>query len=166
MRRREDNGSIEAGPVRHSSFRAIAQDSAGSRLPAMSTSADSPILIVVDDLIFASKITETSHRLGIAVESATIDALGARLGETRPSAVIIDLNHRSGRAVEAVRSLKAHPGWRGTVCGFVSHVQSELIETARQAGCDLVLARSAFSRDLPQLLARLAGRANDSSAKA
>ncbi|PYV12935.1 MAG: hypothetical protein DMG21_22340 [Acidobacteria bacterium] len=124
----------------------------------LNLSSPLPILVVVDDLLFASKISETARRLGIAVGSATIEDLGARLEATQPKAVIIDLNHRSGRAVEAVLTLKANPAWRGTICGFVSHVQSELIEAARQGGCDLVLARSAFARDLPQLLKQLAGR--------
>lgn len=125
-----------------------------------------PILVVVDDLIFASKISETAKRIGIAIESTTMDALGARLDEIRPHAVIMDLNHRSGRAVEAVRALKMNRFWHGMVCGFVSHVQGGLIEAARKAGCDLVLARSAFSRDLPQLLAQLASKAAEPPWKA
>jgi hypothetical protein len=37
--------------------------------------------------------------------------------------------------------------------GFVSHVDADLIETARQAGIE-VLARSAFTERLPEILAR------------
>ncbi len=112
--------------------------------------------------MFASKIDETARRLSIPVEPANMDNLPDRLHETRPKAVIMDLNHRSGRAVEAVRALKADQAWQGTVCGFVSHVQTDLIEAAREAGCDLVLARSAFASDLPQLLAKFAGQASQS----
>jgi DNA-binding NarL/FixJ family response regulator len=135
----------------------------GLGLRDMNASAEAPILIIVDDLLFASKISETASRLRVAVEAASMDRLRSRLGEIRPNAVIIDLNHRSGRAVEAVRALKADRAWSGTVCGFVSHVQSNLIEAAREAGCDLVLARSAFAQDLPQLLARLANPAGKPS---
>src|SRR5438552_147261 len=111
------------------------QATKGLGLREMKTGPLTPVLMVVDDLVFVSRISETARRLGIRVESANIDAIGARLIETRPKAVIIDLNHRTGRAVEVVRALKADPAWHGTVCGFVSHVQSELIETARKAGC-------------------------------
>jgi DNA-binding NarL/FixJ family response regulator len=114
-----------------------------------------PILVVVDDLIFASKISETARRLEISVEAVRIEDLAARVRQGPVRAVIIDLNHPSGAAIEAVRALKAGASWRGTVCGFVSHVQSEIIRAAREAGCDEVLARSAFARDLPQLLAKL-----------
>jgi len=41
--------------------------------------------------------------------------------------------------------------------GFVSHVQNDLIAAARDAGCDLVLARSAFVSQLPSLLQRFSG---------
>ena len=38
--------------------------------------------------------------------------------------------------------------------GFVSHVQGELKQKAQEAGCDVVMPRSAFSQTLPQLLRR------------
>ena len=37
--------------------------------------------------------------------------------------------------------------------GFLSHVQKDLAVAAREAGCDRVVARSAFTRDLPKILA-------------
>jgi hypothetical protein len=38
--------------------------------------------------------------------------------------------------------------------GYVSHVQTELIEAARRAGVGEVLARSAFNERLPEILGR------------
>jgi hypothetical protein len=40
------------------------------------------------------------------------------------------------------------------VIGYLSHVQGELKQKAHEAGCDMVLARSAFSQNLPNLLRR------------
>jgi hypothetical protein len=40
------------------------------------------------------------------------------------------------------------------VIGFLSHVQGDLQQKAHEAGCDMVLPRSAFSQNLPQLLRR------------
>jgi phosphoketolase len=37
--------------------------------------------------------------------------------------------------------------------GFLSHVQKDLAVAAREAGCDRIVARSAFTRDLPRILA-------------
>jgi hypothetical protein len=36
--------------------------------------------------------------------------------------------------------------------GFLSHVQRDLAVAAREAGCDRVMARSAFTKDLPTIL--------------
>jgi len=37
---------------------------------------------------------------------------------------------------------------------YVSHVQGDLKLQAQEAGCNMVLARSAFSQNLPQILKR------------
>ncbi|MGB7329904.1 MAG: response regulator, partial [Terriglobales bacterium] len=41
-----------------------------------------------------------------------------------------------------------------SIIGFLSHVQGVLKQKAHEAGCDMVLPRSAFSQNLPQLLRR------------
>jgi CheY-like chemotaxis protein len=118
-----------------------------------------PILVVVEDLIFLSKIQHTAQELGVAVEPVPLAQLPERLSRSPSAAVILDLNYRSGNAVEAVRTLKANAATSPAhLLGFVSHVQGDLVRAAREAGCDEVLARSAFSGQLPELLARLAGR--------
>ena len=113
------------------------------------------ILAVVDDLLFLSKIQQTAQLLGIAVEPAQPEDLPEALA-TVPKAILIDLNHWSGKALEVLRALKSHSTTKDiAVVGFVSHVQNELIAAARDAGCDIVLARSAFASQLPSLLERL-----------
>ncbi|HKS96909.1 MAG TPA: response regulator [Terriglobia bacterium] len=113
----------------------------------------SGILVVVDDLIFLAKIQQTAKLIGVAVEAVSPGQLEARLAQAPPRAVILDLNHRSGSALEVVRKLKSSDTTTAVpVVGFLSHVQGELAVAARAAGCDVVLARSAFTRDLPQLL--------------
>jgi CheY-like chemotaxis protein len=116
------------------------------------------ILAAVDDLFFLSKIQQTARLVGVSLEPIDPKKLQERAAQTKPSGVILDLNHRSGAAVASLRGLKADPSTRGIpVVGFVSHVQGDVIAAAREAGCDEVLARSAFSAQLPQLLKRLVG---------
>jgi hypothetical protein len=69
------------------------------------------------------------------------------------ASVIVDLN--CAGAVELIRKLKAGREARPFVLGFVSHVASEQISAARMAGCDQVMARSAFTQQLPELLRQL-----------
>lgn len=116
------------------------------------------ILAVVDDLLFLSKIQQTAQQLGVTVKSAQPADLPDLAREDGPSALIIDLNHRSGKALEVLRAVKFGSKTKEfVVIGFVSHVQTDLIAAARDAGCDLVLARSAFVSQLPSLLQRFSG---------
>jgi len=113
------------------------------------------ILVVVDDLLFLSKIQETAKHLGVEVKAAQPEDLSGGALAAAPNAFLIDLNHRSGKALEVVGALKSDSKTKHIrVVGFVSHVQSDLIARARDAGCDLVLARSAFTSQLPSLLQR------------
>ena len=117
-----------------------------------------PILTVVDDLIFLSKIQQTALQVGVPVEAIDPSKVEEHITEFLVHSVILDLNHRSGTAVELARAIKANPATRHVqVMGFLSHVQTDLAAAARSAGCDSVLARSAFSQQLPQLLLQLAG---------
>lgn len=117
-----------------------------------------PILAVVEDLIFLSKIQQTAQQIGVEVEPVEISKLADRLQQSSSRAVILDLNHRSGRALETARAVKcgaASP--KVHVVGFLSHVQADLAREARLAGLDQVMARSAFTEQLPELLRQLAG---------
>ncbi len=115
------------------------------------------LLAVVDDLFFLAKIQETARRVGVPVEQIDPRKAQERAVQSRVGAVLLDLNHRSGAALEVVKSLKRDASTRHVpVIGFVSHVQGDLVAAARAAGCDQVLARSAFSAQLPEILQRLA----------
>ena len=120
------------------------------------------VLAVVDDLIFFSKNRQTAQRLIVAVEGVDPNRLEHRIAQGGVVAVILDLNHGSGSAVEVLRTLKGNPETAPLpVLGFVSHVETDRAAAARAAGCDQVLARSTFSAQLPQILQKLAGKAAD-----
>ena len=111
------------------------------------------ILVAVDDLIFLSKIQHTAQALKLPLEAAR-PADAEQRAEAGPAKVIvIDVNHGSGAAVDLVRRIKTNPAIRHTrVVGYLSHVQTDLAAAARAAGCDMVLARSAFVQKLPEIL--------------
>ncbi len=117
-----------------------------------------PILVVVDDLIFLSKIQQTAQQVGVALEVIDPSKVEDRVRDFPVRSIILDLNHRSGAAVDVARAIKADPATRNIqLVAFLSHVQGELAAAARAAGCDMVMARSAFAQQLPQLLTKLAG---------
>ena len=76
-----------------------------------------------------------------------------RIREKQPSLVIFDLNSAKLRPLEVISQMTADPGLRDIrTLGYVSHVQTDVINAARAAGIDEVLARSAFSERLGQIL--------------
>lgn len=116
------------------------------------------IFAFVDDLFFLAKITETARKLNVKVEFVKNDkdALErlAHNGDQKPSLIIFDLNNASAKPLTTIPKLKSKLKKQTTVIGFLSHVQGDLKIKAMEAGCDMVLPRSAFSQNLPQLLRR------------
>ena len=110
------------------------------------------ILALVDDLFFLAKMQETARKLGVELKTVgTGDALIAEAAQASPSLFIVDLNARQG-PLDALEKLRA-AGNQIPVIAFLSHVQVELAERARAAGCSQVLPRSKFTQDLAAILA-------------
>jgi CheY-like chemotaxis protein len=120
--------------------------------------ANSRIFAFVDDLFFAAKIQETARKLNVKVEFAKNDKdLAERMaqnGEEKPSLIIFDLNNASAKPLTLIPKLKSKLKKGTSIIGFLSHVQGDLKQKAHEVGCDMVLPRSAFSQNLPQLLRR------------
>lgn len=114
------------------------------------------ILAVLDDLMFTSKIKTAAGQLGVAVTFArSSDAALAEMRTRAPALVILDLNSPRTDPLGTVAAMKRDPALAEIpTVGFVSHVQTELIEAARQAGVGEVLARSAFTMRLAEILTR------------
>lgn len=112
------------------------------------------VIVAVDDLMFASRIASAAKALGVEIAFArSPEAIVEAVRTKAPRLVIFDLNSVKVRPLEAVAALKADSTLAAVpTVGFVSHVQTDLIAQARQAGVGQVMARSAFVTQLPQLL--------------
>jgi DNA-binding NarL/FixJ family response regulator len=114
------------------------------------------IVALVDDLFFLAKIRETAKAVGVIVASIDFRRGPAAVAEAHPEAILVDLNSRSVGAIDWIQALKSDPATQPIrIVGFASHVQNNLISAARTAGCDSVMARSAFTQQLPSLLESL-----------
>ena len=111
------------------------------------------VIVLVDDLMFGSRIREAAKGRGLEVRSArTVEDVlaGCRAGA---STVILDLDTPRLPVLEAVSAVAADPALSGVrLVGFYSHVETETARAAREAGCREVLPRSAFVRQLPDLI--------------
>ena len=109
----------------------------------------------VEDLLFKSKISETASQLGIeAAFPRSPRKLLDALRESPPDLLVLDLNSARFEPLTLLKDVKSDEATRDvSTIGFLSHVQKDLAVAAREAGCDHIFARSAFTRDLPKILA-------------
>ena len=114
------------------------------------------ILAVLDDLMFTSKIKSAASRAGVTVTFVrSADAALAEMRKAPPALVILDLNNGRTDPLGLVASMKQDAALASIpTVGYVSHVQTDLIDRARQAGVGEVLARSAFSERVADILTR------------
>jgi CheY-like chemotaxis protein len=124
----------------------------------VSEDANSRIFAFIEDLFFLAKIQETARKLNVKVEFVKTDKdLMEKMeqnGEEKPSLIIFDLNNSSAKPLTLIPKLKSKLKKGTSIIGFLSHVQGDLKQKAHEVGCDMVLPRSAFSQNLPQLLRR------------
>ena len=113
------------------------------------------VLAAVEDLLFKSKISETSSQLGIeAAFPRSPKKLRDALRESPPDLLVLDLNSARFDPLTLLGDVKSDGATRDIpTVGFLSHVQKDLAVAAREAGCDRIVARSALTRDLPKILA-------------
>ena len=112
------------------------------------------IVCAIDDLIFSIKISTAARQLGVSIYFERMrDRVLPSVREKLPSLVIFDLNSSRLDPMTVIAAMKTDPQLRTIkTLGYVSHVDSDAIAAARQAGVDQVLARSAFTAQLGTIL--------------
>jgi len=107
--------------------------------------------------MFAVKIQDAAKRLGLDLTLAKTEEEALGKVKQNPLLIIVDLNTTGLNSVELIKKLKTDKATRSfPIVGFVAHVQTDLRKQAQEAGCDEVIARSAFSQNLPGILSRTA----------
>lgn len=116
------------------------------------------ILYAASDLLWASKIKATADAFALAARPVrTIEMLEARLADSQPRLLLVDLDIGAS-ALAMITRLKG-PGASDQqrairVVAFGPHVATELLGAARDAGADEVLTRGAMNNRLAEVLAR------------
>jgi len=107
--------------------------------------------------MFTVKIQDAAKRAGTDVVFVTSQQNAITQARENPVLIVLDLNDAAIDPLDLIRKLKQEETTaKIQLLGFVSHVQTDLIQAARDNGCDRVMARSAFSQNLPAILAELA----------
>ncbi len=116
------------------------------------------ILAVVDDLLFTVKIMDAAKRAGLEAEFLKSEKDLLDKAKEQPLLIILDLNANCVNTLKLIELLKGNLEFKSiSLIAFLSHVQGELKMKAQEAGANMVMARSAFSQNLQQILKRHAG---------
>ncbi len=160
------NGNVADGPP--STIQITSNGHGGSYYPdvyapppAAPVRHDAPtrIFCFIEDLFFLAKIQETARKLGVKVEfvkgdkAAVARVLDAPENE-RPTLLVFDLNNLNAKPMALIPKFKTKFKKAVSIIGFLNHLQGDLKMKAIEAGCDVVMPRSAFSQSLPILLRR------------
>lgn len=115
------------------------------------------VLALLDNLFFAAKINQAAARFGVQTVYAKSAEKALELARTSiPTLILVDLDAVNCAPLQLIAQLKAEQDTVAIpVIGFVSHINVDIQEAARQAGCDQIMARSVFDRNLSTLLNQL-----------
>jgi CheY-like chemotaxis protein len=109
--------------------------------------------VLSDDLMFTSRITGTARSLGLTIKPArSVEALEALANEENPRCIIMDLANPGLAVSDLVQHLRETCTPIPRIVAYGSHVDAAGLKSARDAGCDVVLPRSAFVEQLPHKL--------------
>ncbi len=116
------------------------------------------VLVLVADLLFTVKIADAARRAGMQAEFVKSEKELFEKVSPQPALIILDLNFTGVQPLRLIGRLRDNPDLKqASLLAYVSHVDGELKQKAHDLGCHMVMARSAFSQNLPMILKRHAG---------
>ncbi|HEV2707980.1 MAG TPA: hypothetical protein VGV59_18825 [Pyrinomonadaceae bacterium] len=112
------------------------------------------VIAAVDDLFFAAKIRGTAEAVGVeTIFPKTADAVYQEAKRDTSALVLLDLHAKFCDPFALAARLKSDASTRDVpLVAFFSHVQTELMRRAREAGVEQVLPRSVFTQRLAEIL--------------
>jgi CheY-like chemotaxis protein len=115
--------------------------------------ANKQVIASVSDLMFTTKIQDAAKRARVEVVFVKSKQQAIEAAKSGPALFILDLNDRAFDALDLIGALKADDATRAVhLLGYVSHVETDLRRAALEKGCDEVLPRSAFSKNVLGIL--------------
>ena len=119
-------------------------------------------IVLSRDLFFTDKVKGTAEALGYRMLVAGEPSRARMLIQKwQPRVVFLDLTAGDVAAPAAIAGYRQMTGPETWYVAAGPHVQAELLEAAREAGCQVVLPRSKFSAELPALIQRYFSRPAD-----
>ncbi len=127
---------------------------------------DNPkVLVIATNLFFLPRIQNVAAPSGCETRQVMdVEGLNEELDGGTPVLVLVDLEAEPDFWEEAVKIVLTLGAGRPQIVGYGGHTNVPMLQRAETAGCDLVLTKGQFSRDLGKLIAKAAGEVAENPA--
>ncbi len=114
------------------------------------------VLLVGQNLFFLGRIEAVAEPLGYEVQRATTESVFLeRCASRRPALILVDLEGDESIWSKVLENIDHQEAGGVEVVAFGPHENVAMLERARNLGCELVLNKGEFNRDLPKILERV-----------
>ena len=111
------------------------------------------ILLVGQNLFFLGRVEAQADPLGYEVQWATTQsAFQEHYASRRPALILLDLEGDESIWSKVLENIDKQEDGAVKVVAFGPHENVAMLERARNLGCDLVLNKGEFNRDLPKII--------------
>ena len=111
------------------------------------------VLVITTDLFFLPRVQNVATPNGYDTRQVmTVDRLQEELSEGNSILALVDLEGEFDLWSEAIKTLLDVGDSRPKVVGYGGHSNIKMLDEAKKLGCDLVLTKGQFSRDLQKLI--------------
>ena len=114
------------------------------------------VLLVGQNLFFSGRVEASAEPLGYDVQRATTESIfWENYASRRPVLILVDLEGDELIWSNVLEKLDRQESGGAKIVAFGPHENVATLERARNLGCDLVLNKGEFNRDLPKIIGSL-----------
>ncbi len=119
----------------------------------MTDSNRGTVVLVGQNLFFLGRIEGQAEPLGYEVQWAkTQSAFSEFYANSRPALILVDLEGDESIWTDVLEEISNQEAGQVKVVAFGPHEDVDMLERARNLGCDIVLNKGEFNRDLPKII--------------
>ena len=117
------------------------------------------VLLVGQNLFFLGRVEALAEPLGYEVQWATTEsAFSEYYASRRPALILVELEGDESIWSKVLEDIDHQEAGGIKVVAFGPHEDVAMLERAKNLGCDLVLNKGEFNRDLPKIIERVRAR--------
>ena len=117
------------------------------------------VLLLGQNIVFLGQVENLAEPLGYTVKRATNeDRFWSAYEEGATTLILVDLEGDDSTWTKVLEGIQAQGEVDVHIVAFGPHEALDTMARARILGCDLVLSKGEFSRDLAKIIGELGGR--------